>query len=285
MKQKISKFNNGLLKVILICMIFVFCVIAPKVIADTANHDVTLTISSISPEILYITNPGSQNPTSGSVTPVYLEIHVRDNNTISDIRNVTLAFFKSGGTNRTNQSCQYTGDLGSNVANYTCIANMEFFDADGSWQTHVFANDTSSNNVYNSSWIMTYNQLHDFNVSVASINFGSIAPSSVNQTSTNDPEILQNIGNVAIATVNVTGYDVKETSGHTITATNFSVGAADDCAGNSMLNATSLVITGISVAVGQASYDNMYYCIPSVPSGLNNGAYSDIQNWVITSIA
>lgn len=254
--------------------------------ADTENHDVTLTISSVAPEITYVSLPGTYTPTAGSVTATYVEVHVRDNNTISDIQNVTLTFFKSGQTNRSDDSCSYIGDLGSNVANYTCSANMDFYDGDGSWEAHIFANDTQSNTAKNSSWTMTYNQLHDMNISVSSIAFGSINPSASDQKATNDPEVLQNIGNVAITSVNVTGHDVEEAGGHSITAQNFTVGQNDDCAtsGVTMLNATSLAITGVSVATGSAVTDDMYYCIPSVPVGLNTGAYSDVQNWIVTSI-
>ena len=270
--------------------VILICSNQQVIAGETGDHNVTLEIGNTAPAVVYVAQydpTGSIDPTSGTTTSVTIEVHVQDVNGIGDIDLVWSDYWYAAGgeTNRSDTNCTYVEDLGSNIANYTCTADIYFYDIAGSWGMIVYANDTSSEEASNLTETFTYNSLQDISISVSTIQFGAITMGGSDEKADNDPQAITNEGNADIATVNVTGYNVKHlTEADNIPATDFKVGAADDCAGVSMNNAESLEITGVTIVRGSSSTDDMYYCIPTVPTGLANGNYAATSNWVVTSI-
>lgn len=281
--------RSGILGLIL-CLVFIAVLTIQPITADDETHNLTLDIGGSAPEVIYVAkvSPGGNvDPSANSTTTVTFEVHVRDNNTADDISTVWLDAYHAGETNRSDTSCTDEGDIDGVTGNFTCQFDMYYYDVADSWNVAVYANDSTPNEASNTTQSFTYNSLHDIAISVSTIQFGSITMGS-EEKADNDPQTITNIGNADVSSVNVTAYDVKHaTEADYLSAANFTIGEADDCAtsGDYMVNATTTLVSDITVSRGSSSTDSMYYCIPAVPYGLASGNYWTIAVWTVTSVS
>ena len=132
------------------------------------------------------------------------------------------------------------------------------------------------------------------------ITFGTPSPGTDNATSNNDPVVVNNTGNVGVATGNVriTGINLvgETTKTQYIPAVNFSMEAVNSTTAEAnagcrnsantttFTNATAAGITNSVLAVGNHSINNgtsgiehIFVCLFDVPLGLSNQSYSSLE--------
>ena len=160
-----------------------------------------------------------------------------------------------------------------------CTIDVEYYREPGLWNISVSATDGSGSDS-DIQEKFTYNTLYAFTISHTSIDFTS-ASAGTTTGSTNDPQILNNTGNGAFASINLTGYNLTDGSGNWINSTYFSVNATNDAVGKNLASdGGEILIPSASIATN--STQNLYFYV-ATPSGTPAGSYSTAttNEWII----
>jgi len=216
----------------------------------------------------------------------------------------TINFTKTGETTRQNTSCSNYESSG-NIANYTCNVTMWWWDGAGVWAITAYIQDNQTNVATNTSTNFTIASNTAFTMSPTALTWPGIAPGATNQTSNNDPLVLNNTGNDVIdATsieINSSNLRGETTPTQALWAGNFSVdhqtggtctGAAClECGGTTMVRNT---LTGIAVAnltIGNytindgTAQEQLYVCLRLAGTELSDQSYSTANetewNWIV----
>jgi hypothetical protein len=175
---------------------------------------------------------------------------------------------------------------------------MWYWDKNTTWSVVVKARDRG-----NTSWVQNdttnwnYERLKSLEISPLALTWPSVSPGDNNQTSSNDPTVVNNTGNYN-GTVTITGVNLlgEVDSDQVIYAGNFTVStsSSDDsppnteCAGDRLQN-NSVVDVSNSVANrgnlsrgGGIGQEELYYCLTDVPS-ISSQTYSTDQggSWTV----
>ena len=129
-------------------------------------------------------------------------------------------------------------------------------------------------------------------ISPNSLSWSTLTSGSINQTSNNDPTLINNTGNFN-GTINVNAINLlgETTSSNRLDANNFTAFHTDSvvCAsGITLVNATSTTINNTFANRGNLSIgggvgqEEIFYCIPKVPL-ISSQTYSTTQggSWAI----
>jgi len=218
--------------------------------------------------------------------------------------NLTL----SGETTRQNTTCvEY--QTGSNYNNYTCNVTMWWYDGAGNWNITAYAYDNYSNLAINGSYLLTIGVQTAFTVAPANMTWGILAAGASNQTATNDPFNLTNIGNQIIGngtgnvTINATHLFGETNPSFSIRVGNVTISTVTggtSCTGTAcsecdnynyvLTNATYVNVTksvlgkgNYTVGDGQTGQDQLYFCIKSLDATLTQQYYSSAKSgpWTI----
>ena len=275
--------------------------------SQPTNVSVSVTgVNAVTINVFNNTLTGSvTDPTDDSLNNIEFFVTVTDSDGVNDINDssVNATFSKTGQPTRTNSSCVLVGDIDSNSANFSCTISMYYFYEIGSWNITVFGNDLGNTTAQaNTSQIFQYNQLQAIKISPTSLTFPSVSPGDVNQTSDNDPTLINNTGNfdvtldnVQINAINLAGVTI---STDFIFAANFSVGiftgSTVECnsTATNLVNGTDTFINDTILPPGNnsLSYSNstsgqeqIYYCIQNVPSSISSQTYSTstLGSWTV----
>jgi len=237
---------------------------------------------------------GGVDPIEDGSTTTTIYGTVCDSDGVNDIddSSVQVQYTKVGETTRQNLSCSLVGDLDSNCANYSCSVDMWYWDGNGEWIINFSATDLGNGTtISNNSFTFSYNQLKAMVITPPALTWPALSSGATNQDSSNDPTVINNTGNYD-GTVDITGINLY---GETTTTEIFGVGnfTADETdstcgAGTVLVNGTATTIVGtdsnpgnLSAGAG-AGQEEVYYCIPLVPS-LSSQTYSTDQSesWTI----
>lgn len=277
MKQKIIG-----MAMLLACVAVIFGQVNAQ---TTEDHNVTMDIGNIAPQIISVakTYPaGNIVPVESSTTEVKWTLLVLDGNGASDITGATFRMTDPLAATRV-VNCVDEGDINSTTVNMTCTVNVPyFFNYDGSKTSNATATDTAGVLAIDTSGAWDIDLLEALTIAPATITFGSLTSGATNQKATNDPMVLNNTGNAASLDVQVTGQTLYS-GANSILVGNFSVGVADDCAGNQMTGA-AVSITSASIPIHSDATKNTestYYCIPLVPF-VPIGFYTTTTLWTVT---
>ena len=266
---------------------------------STAN--VTFSIASnTAPIVTGVTIASSFNPTENSLTSIQFNFTAFDAEGSSNLNTIGIAnFSRVGETTRQNTTCSQLNTFATNYANYSCIMNMWYFDGSGNWNITIEINDTSNAKGQNTTTTFTYNQLSAFVTSPSTLTWASLSPGLTNQTSNNDPIILNNTGNanITIIQINATNLKGETDSSKGIWAGNITMalvtGSSIECNGNTnqttILSASAFVnITNATLPYGNLSVsgnaaENLYACIRTIGNELSQQAYSTTNegSWTI----
>ncbi len=198
---------------------------------------------------------------------------------------------------RTNNSCVSLGNIDAKTINFSCTIALWYFDPQSTaWQVTAYAEDSSGASGQNNTINITYQSLQAFAMGPAALTFNSIANGATNQTSTNDPLILNNTGNfyfdLTTGNISVNASDLagESTGSYRLYAQNFTIGNTTggsppiECgtASNSffMNNETYRNITSAKLpfgnlsAGGGAAQSNLYVCLTFAGNELTSQAYS-----------
>jgi hypothetical protein len=199
-------------------------------------------------------------------------------------------FTRAGESVRLNISCTKNNTIGNNVV-YTCNVPMYWFDGAGTWNVTVFVKDWSNSAASNVSTTFTVNALTGFVSAPAALTWAALTPGAVNQTSNNDPILMNNTGNQNITAGNVQ-LNTTDLLGETdanrkLYANNFSVGITTGGSPPVECGATTMapsVYTAIGSAVlprgnftvndGSTGQEQLYFCLKYAGTELTAQAYS-----------
>ena len=272
--------------------------------ATSQTFTTNISIGNTAPNITYITINSSISPTEDTTTTIIVNFTAWDSDGISnlDTKGGKVNFTKTGEAVRSNTTaCLQTATWGTYYANYTCTTYMWYFDASGTWNVTALVNDSSGGVAQNQSVTFTYNQLSAFTAQPASLTWASLSPSQTNQTSNNDPLVLNNTGNKNITSgnvqINATNLRGETDSSKAIWAGNMSVailtGSSIECNENTnqtaafspglFTNATNATLMVGNHSVSDVGNRNLYFCIRTIGSELSSQSYSTSNegSWTI----
>ena len=271
--------------------------------ATSQTSVVNITIANRAPNITFVTNvslDGTLNPAEDTFVNVTFNFTAWDANGATDLVNASAwaNFTGIGETLRQNLTCRQINTFGDpvNYANYTCTIQLWYFDSAGTWNISVSINDSANLVAINSTKNFTVNTLTAFKMAPTTATFASINPGATNTTSNNDPILLNNTGNVAIAAgaIQVNATDLKGETDNTraiyagnITIANNTLPASAECdfTGNnnaslmltsrySVVNLTSMSRGNYSVNDGSTGQEQLYICILKAGNELSAQSYS-----------
>lgn len=265
-------------------------------------------------QIVYVQTATPISPIENGSVNVNVNVTMYDPDGVNDLDHNSVKVFLNtsviGEATRSNLSCihiigQDAPISSPNRANYSCTATMWYWDAGGGWTVNATGRDVGNGAVVsNASTYFTYSQLKAMAITPLGLLWSSLATGAYNQTSTNDPTIINNTGNYNLL-IGITSYDLvgQTTRSEYIPAGNFSsspttgfiLGGAEndpkECnsAGinmaTSLVNATNTPIIGATANKGNLSLNNgtgqrsVYYCLRQVPaSGLSSQTYSTVNS-------
>lgn len=283
----------------------------------TANADANVTLTGDNEVIIYIWNSTLTgtvvDPNSGSYLTIRFNVTVTDLDGSADINTTSIRsnFTRAGEPLRENNTCEEGPTFGDSI-NFTCAIDMWYFDEPGVWNISVSATDFGTGTiVLNDSTQFTYGTLNEVVASLSLISFGSVSQGEVNQSSSNDPLILNNTGNVDFTNISINASDLigETTPSDYIAVANLSVSnstsgsdgsARDECltttlngvTASTLINRTNYVqVINTTLSRGNLSLndgtaqEDIYFCIRTVPTGIVSQAYSTAAsgNWVVNT--
>jgi hypothetical protein len=277
------------------------------------NFDLNITVGA--PAIYAVYNHtkscGASNPyvqlTENTYTSAIINFSVYSPSGAGNINistaKVNLSY--SGENLRENASCKLLESSG-NYANFTCNITMWWWDVGEDWNVTAYIEDNSSSSAINDTVIQNVANTTSFLGGPSPLTWAGISPESANQTSNNDPYLMNNTGNVAIPstllTINSTNLRGELTSTEALWAGNFSVGwntggtPPAECGGTSMVRGqfTALSIANLTrgnytINNGITGQERLYFCLKVVGSELSTQAYSTANEtegvWTVKIVA
>lgn len=268
--------------------------------ATSQDTNVSVTIVGTAKAQIYsVSSIPAQSPVENSYTNVTFSAVMCDPDGVSDLNDTSVSanFTRLNEAVRSNSTCSHVSDLNGTCANYSCTIDMWYFDGAGVWNVTVSGTDLGNLSLaQNTTTSFTFNQLKAMVIFPFSLNWTAISPGGINQTASNDPTTINNTGNFN-GTVAVTGLDLF---GETITTEvfgvdNFTVNVLNggsppaECQTDFLQNATLQNVTNSAANVGNlssgsgAGQEELYYCIPLVPS-ISSQEYSTVQaggSWTV----
>jgi len=260
-------------------------------------------VCNTAPEIILVTNISNQDPSEDTTKAIVFNFTAFDADGATELVNASaeanFSFSGTGETDRINTTC-VQASLAGDYANYTCTIEMQYFDAFGDWNITVKINDSSDAQATNDTTAFQYNQLTAIKISPTSLSF-DVEIGAFNQTSTNDPTVINNTGNYNVTALQINASDLygEDDTSFNIPAANFSVdidtgGAGPaECDGTLLVNRSTVNITGALLPVGNHSVNDnstgqetLFYCITQVPAGIPSQSYSTLNggSWIIKII-
>jgi hypothetical protein len=263
--------------------------ITGRLTSGTASLNVT--VNAYAPSIIYIDPISAKTLTESNSISIMFNFTVSDGNGVAYLNDSTAqaAFNMSGEITRYNTSCVAGGTVGNNK-NYSCTIKVWYYDGNGAWTINTSIKDINSVAAENLSTSVTLNLLTAMTMGPSALNWAGLTLASTNSGSSNNPIIVNNTGNKASSSLNITAYDLRgeTTTTQIIPAANFSVdGTTAGCSGVAMLNATGKNITGSTLAKGNNTINTnnsasgqapLYFCLRGIPQTISSQSYSSGVN-------
>jgi len=254
-------------------------------------------------QVTYVSPISPVNPVELSSTTVTFNVHVYDKNGMNDINKsavfANFTYSLNGNKYRaTVSNCSWINNIPPRTANFSCSIDMWYWDSNGQWDINVRGNDIGNKTpCYNTTTNFQYNQLKALVIYPTTLTWDTLVPEATNQTSNNDPTLVNNTGNyngsVSITGINLLG---ETDTSEAIFAENFTVGLTTgagypECGASAtqLINGTLVSIANSNSNPGNlsegsgAGQSNYYYCIPEVPL-VSSQVYSTLNggSWIIS---
>ncbi len=245
-------------------------------------------VANSPPTISYIQPIPDQTPLEGTIKQIVFEVKVSDTNGVDDIddSNITSQFNKTGETTR-NTTCTWNRDIDQFTANYSCSVGMQYYDAAGTWNITIQAKDLSGEQTINNSNTFVYQELKGIIIKQpTTLTWSTLNPGLTNQSSDNDPSVIENTGNYE-GPILITAYDLigEANPSYSIPALNFRAGSVSgsECTSTQLQNSTPVTISGSMSKRGIGAQEEIYYCLTSVPY-VSSQSYSatGANSWIIS---
>ncbi len=264
--------------------------------STTQPTNVSISVVGVNPVTIDVWNEtlgaAATTPTEYSSVTIDINITVTDPDGYADINDSSVAAYLINDTSavaiRGNDTCAYVSQYTTNSKNYTCSIDMWYWDITEAWIINISANDLGNTTyISNETNTLFYSQLQAIQIAPLALTWPSVAPGNDNQSSNNDPTLINNTGNYNVTSGNfkITGINLYGPSGGFIDVGNFSVNitSATECDPNSTLlsNGSAQAIEGgvldfgnLSDTANGVAQTNIYYCLVKVPDTVISEAYS-----------
>ena len=195
-------------------------------------------------------------------------------------------------------------------SNYTCNVTMWWFDGAGTWNITASILDNTTLFAQNNSAVFQIGLTTGFEISPSVLNWPVFMPGSRNQTSSNDPIIVNNTGNQQFGngtggtsniSINATNLIGEINSAFRLWANNFSVstvtggvctnGACVECNGNTGNLSRGLYVNVSNSTLPKGNYtkedgtgqEQLYFCLRIIGNEISGQPYSTLQEgtWTI----
>lgn len=242
------------------------------------NFNLSLVISNNAPTISDI-GASSGTPTESTNTNVYVYFNVTDTNGFSDIDpSQSYANISLSGVVRNSSSCtNYATWTGGNIRGVNCTIALNYFDESGTWNIYAYGQDAASSSDNASQASFTYNTLYAFDLVKPTITFSASGVGINDINASNDPQILNNTGNGAFTSINVTGYELSN-GADTIQSGNFTINGTADAKGISVAGNVNIP----SASLPRSATQDLYVWV-DVPAGITSGSYvtNSTTQWIV----
>jgi len=267
--------------------------------SSTSPVTLNISVTSGAPTVYAVYNLSSAITLTDAPSPTFIIINfsVTDPDGAANLNNASAAInlTKAGEELRYNSSCAVK-NYGGNYANYTCNVTLWWWDASGvDWKIYANISDLGGNIGVNGSNFVTVNTLTGFVMSPSALTFATLVAGATNQTSANDPLILNNTGNYDITTNNVK-INSTDLVGETnpskfLWASNFSAsiytGGNIECnitaSATQMVNMSDTAVANTILSAGNytindgTGQENVYVCLRKIGVELTQQQYSTNQ--------
>ncbi len=270
--------------------------------ATTATSTLNITVGNTAPVVDSVSPIPTQSITEAASTQVVFYFTATDTDGVANLDDTKILaqFNRSGEDFRGNNSCSLVGDLDSDTANYSCTIYIWYWDANGVWTVNATAFDTQGAAGSNLTTNFSLGQSTNMKMAPTSLTWPSISLTSTNQTSNNDPIVVNNTGNKDIAdgSLTVTAINLRgeATTSQYLNVSNFTIDIdtggtpAAECDGTKMVNGTATGITGATLNAGNHSVGagqgnrSLYFCLVQVTAGTTQQSYSTAAGgtWTVT---
>jgi DNA-directed RNA polymerase specialized sigma24 family protein len=266
-------------------------------VTDTIDISVTFQANQ-PPQITQIFNETMTDVSTGpdeapSITQVTINFTAYDENGYTDLNDSTarINFTKSGEDTRQNLSCsRIASESSGNYANYSCLIEMQYWDASGTWDITAYIEDNEQEAIQNTSSFYL-GATFGFVSSPSIMSWtGGIAPGSINQEATSNPITLNNTGNVQRSIeINATNLLGETDNSLGLWAGNFTVKNTAGCDGTAMSSSVFTTVFEATLPRGNVSIEDgtgqeeLYMCLEIAGAELISQPYSTGQegSWTI----
>jgi len=270
---------------IIIFLISMTIIITPIILpvfgvsGNTTTFNVTLSVNSGSPTITYV-QAISDSPNEGTTKIVSFYFNATHPNGRDNIpaANANIQINQSGTTLTKTGSCIVKATDGITLNMYECNITIQYYTAPGDWTINATIIDLASNVATNTT--KTYANGYIYGVVLKNIDMSfSGAPGTNNVEATQNPQYVNNTGNVAFSEINLTAYNLQSGSNF-MGVGNFTANTTNSTGpGQSLINNTVVKLTDSSIAINGT---REIYIFANIPTGLANGTYTNIESWRIT---
>jgi hypothetical protein len=302
---------KGIVMILLISFILIAPLISAGFFGDTWDKitgkassqtvSVNISVTSAPPVIYNVSFSTSVTPIEGpSLTYIVMNFSVNAANGAASLNNgsAMLNLTMAGQPVRVN-ACTIK-DFAGNYANYTCNITFYWYDQAGTWTIYANISDYGGNYVVNGTKTVSIGTLTGFVMAPSALTFPSVIAGATNQTSTNDPLVLNNTGNQNMSLVKINAIDLAGETDHGkfLFASNFS--ASNSTGGNiecnvsgsatAMVNVTDTTVGNTVLNIGNfplndgsTGQEQLYVCLRKAGYELTQQAYSTtgLGTWTV----
>ena len=248
--------------------------------ADTGTFSASATVGNQAPNISVAAGIAATG-NAASTANITIVFNVTDPNGVSDLNDssVDVNISRAGETTRTLDACG-TSDIDTDTRQYSCNVSFFFYDGAGAWDINVSIQDNSRAYAANlSEQTATINTLDAVTVVKGSIAFSG-SPGTNNIAADENPQRLNNSGNVNYGSINLTGFAFASGSDF-IGVGNVTVNTTDSGGNGQVLaNNTEVLLVNTTLNKGAASTSKMYFWL-DIPAGQAPATYNSQSNWIL----
>ncbi len=267
---------------------------------ETSTLGVNISVGNTNPEVQKVQISATESISEGNPVTIDFNFTVYDLDGAGNIDSTTgrANFTRADQSTRENTTCMFSHNVDGNSVQFNCSIVMWYWDEGGQWNITAAAADQSSVWAQNTTQTFTLGTTTSIVSAPSIIQWASMNPGSTNETSSNDPLVINNTGNynVSVDNVQVTALNLNGEDDPTdvIWAANFSSapvnGTNAECANiNSTLlaNNTAQGITGSTLPRGNLSIglsnESLWFCLRKVGSEISSQSYSTARGgtWTI----
>jgi hypothetical protein len=277
-KDKIILLSSSIFIITILVLITPSIIPVLGVSGNITSFNVTLSVNSGSPNITYV-QAISDSPNEGGTKTVHFYFNATHPNGVANIpASGAHVRINQSGTLLQDTSCIISSTDGLTLNRFDCNITIYYYTLPGTWTINATITDLASNRATNTSILYTNGNTYGVALKTNSITFGG-TPGATNVAANENPQYVNNTGNMNFAQINLTAYNLQSGS-NILGVGNFTANTTNSGGpGQQLVNSTPILLTNSNVSVNNIR--NMYL-YANIPVGITNGTYNSTSAWVVT---